>query len=252
MLAYVLLSPRWVFLGKYDLPTWKSLPIYVCKFMYAGSECAANLGGAGSWASAEVSPVWTGESAQHSQCSDHNHVWKQCLLSNSWTYGLWFCRQNQELERYNKIIQVEKQHLQQQNKTLVQSLEAVVQHKLAPHKQVDLKTPVDETLDILQSLIMVRWIRVYLVVVVWGGAQNLCKHSHVPCPFEQFWCVPWLWSGKGGPSETIAGSAPHAERFWHSPTPANQSGTTAAAERWLWLWGGPLNGSDASGMTTGS
>ena len=48
-------------------------------------------------------------------------------------------------------MQVEKQHLQQQNKTLVQSLEAVVQHKLAPHKQVDLKTPVDETLDILQS-----------------------------------------------------------------------------------------------------
>jgi len=31
--------------------------MYVCKFMYAVSECAANLGGAGSWTSAEVSPV---------------------------------------------------------------------------------------------------------------------------------------------------------------------------------------------------
>ena len=65
------------------------------------------------------------------------------------------CRQNQELEKLNEIIQVEKLRLEQQNTTLAQNLAAVVQEKLVPDAQFNLNTPIDEAISVLQSLIMV-------------------------------------------------------------------------------------------------
>ena len=65
------------------------------------------------------------------------------------------CRQNGELEKLNEIIQVEKLRLEQQNTTLAQNLAAVVQEKLVPNAQFNLNTPIDETLSVLRSLIMV-------------------------------------------------------------------------------------------------
>lgn len=65
------------------------------------------------------------------------------------------CRQNGELEKLNEIIQVEKSRLEQQNTTLAQNLAAVVQEKLVPNARFNLNTPIDETLSVLRSLIMV-------------------------------------------------------------------------------------------------
>ncbi len=65
-------------------------------------------------------------------------------------------RQNHELEKFNEIIQIEKLRLEQQNTTLAQNLAAVVQEKLVPDVQFNLNTPIDETLSVLRSLIMVR------------------------------------------------------------------------------------------------
>ena len=65
------------------------------------------------------------------------------------------CRQNQELEKLNEIIQVEKLRLEQQNTTLAHNLAAVVQEKLVPDAQFNLNTPIDEAISVLRSLIMV-------------------------------------------------------------------------------------------------
>jgi len=65
------------------------------------------------------------------------------------------CRQNQELEKLNEIIQVEKLRLEQQNTTLAQNLAAVVQEKLVLDTQFNLNTPIDEAISVLRSLIMV-------------------------------------------------------------------------------------------------
>ena len=64
-------------------------------------------------------------------------------------------RQNKELEKLNEMISVEKLHLEQENTTLAKNLAAVVQEKLNPEVQFNLNTPIDETLSVLRSLIMV-------------------------------------------------------------------------------------------------
>lgn len=65
------------------------------------------------------------------------------------------CRQNRELEKLNQIISDEKLHLEEENTTLAQNLAAVVQEKLTPDTHINLNTPIDETLSVLRSLIMV-------------------------------------------------------------------------------------------------
>lgn len=88
----------------------------------------------------------------------HNHLtsWQQ-LINGS----VLSCRQLQQLEEqkkqlehYNATIQEEKDSLVLQNTSLTERLEAVTNEKLPSH-QFDGQTPIDKTLDLLQSLIMV-------------------------------------------------------------------------------------------------
>ena len=81
------------------------------------------------------------------------------------------CRQNQELEKLNALIQVEKLRLEQQNTTLAQNLAAVVQEKLVPDVQFNLSTPIDETLSVLHSLIMVTQLLPHV------GVHSVCHCS---------------------------------------------------------------------------
>ena len=62
--------------------------------------------------------------------------------------------QKKQLEHYNATIQEEKDTLLLQNNSLTERLEAVTNEKLPSH-QFDGQTPIDKTLDLLQSLIMV-------------------------------------------------------------------------------------------------
>ena len=66
--------------------------------------------------------------------------------------------QKQQLEHYNATIQEEKDSLVQQNTSLTERLEAIVNEKLPSH-QFDGQTPIDKTLDLLQSLIMVTYFK---------------------------------------------------------------------------------------------
>ena len=73
--------------------------------------------------------------------------------------------QKQQLEHYNATIQEEKDNLQQQNTSLTERLEAVVNEKLPSH-QFDGQTPIDKTLDLLQGLIMVSLLPLFNFMLV--------------------------------------------------------------------------------------
>ena len=65
------------------------------------------------------------------------------------------CRHNQELEQDSAAMSEEKERLRQEADSLAERLEAVMHDKFNPRQSFDADTPIDKTLNFLQSFIAV-------------------------------------------------------------------------------------------------
>lgn len=75
-------------------------------------------------------------------------------------------RHNQELEQDAVVTNEEKRQLQLEADSLAQRLEAVMHDKFQPRAGFDADTPIDKTLNFLQSCIGVRQLSTEFVLMV--------------------------------------------------------------------------------------
>ena len=116
-----------------------------------------------------------------------------CYRSRMFSRPAFTCRKNQLLEEASVTMQEEQDRLQHQASSLADRLHAVMEEKRHRRLSFDAETPVDKTLNYLQSVVSVS---------ICAGSVFLCLCTHdvscccsVACINLIAYLVPLLWQG---------------------------------------------------------